>query len=439
MLFVCLMPGVSIADVQGGRYVLGPLDVVRVKVYEWRASRDEVFDWKPLNDQFAIGPEGTLSLPLIGEVDATGLNTAELGQRIAEQFKEHMGFAEAPSVSVEVVRFRPFYITGDVHAPGEFPYRPGLTVLQALSLAGGFYRETGSGHEVIAARGELGLINSDMIQHVARRARLEAEQRGDSEIKFPNELLQRTSDASVARLLEQEQLVFDTRRRGFDTEVKALEELRSFLQANIGSIQSQVETEVKQIELVRKEFDTIQTLLTKGLTSVSHSLELERNLAQLEGERLKVVSSLNEARQELSKTELALIALRNKRANDTALELSQAQAEINTLVHKYDMNEQLLIGAATQTRSPLNDPNFKPAYTIVRRSSSGPTELPADEGTAVEPGDTVKVVLPVLVLPGVEKAFMSGQPMSKSATQPDTSRNVSGQFDASAAAPAERQ
>ena len=61
---------------------------------------------------------------------------------IAEQFRQRMGFVEAPSVSIEIAKFRPFYITGDVQHPGEYAYRPGLTVLQALSLAGGYYRDT---------------------------------------------------------------------------------------------------------------------------------------------------------------------------------------------------------------------------------------------------------------------------------------------------------
>ena len=406
ILFVCLMPGVSAAEQQGERYTLGPLDWVRVKVYEWRASRDEVFEWKALNDQFAIGPEGTLSLPLVGEVEAAGLNTAELCQRIAERFRERMGFAEPPSVSVEVVKFRPFYIIGDVRTPGEFPYRPGLTVLQALSLAGGFYRDAENAQrmdrESISAKGELSLVNVDLLQQIARRARLEAEQRGDNEVKYPAALTERRSVASLSQLLQQEELVFETRRRGYETEVKALEDLASFLKSEISSIESQVETQDRQLGLARKELEGVQTLMSKGLASAPRSLGLQRNVAQLEGERLVVVSSVSRARQELSKTELSLIALRNKRANDIALELSQTQAKIDELSQKYETNERLLIEAQiARSRSGRNDPELQPRYAIVRPSASGANELPADEAMEVQPGDTVKVTLPVPQAHGV--------------------------------------
>ena len=401
ILFICLMPGVSAADKQGERYTLGPLDWVRVKVYEWRASRDEVFEWKALNDQFAIGPEGTLSLPLIGEVEAAGLNTVELCQRIAERFRERMGFAEPPSVSVEVVKFRPFYIVGDVHAPGEFPYRPGLTVLQALSLAGGFYRGAENAQRIdrdsIAAKGELSLVNVGLIQEFARRARLEAEQRGDNEVKYPAALMQRKSVASLSQLMQQEDLVFETRRRGYETEVKALEELSTFLRSEITSIESQIQTQNRQLELARKELQGVQTLMDKGLSNASRSLGVQRNVAQLEGERLVVVSSLSRARQELSKTELSIIALRNKRANDIALELSQTQSKIDELAQKYDMNERLLIEAdvVARSRTMRTEPELLPRYAIVRLSATGSNELPADEATELQPGDTVKVTLPL--------------------------------------------
>ena len=71
--------GAAASEDKHDEYKLGPLDAVRIKAYEWRATRAEVFEWKPLNDQFTIGSEGNLSLPLIGEVKAAGYTTAELG------------------------------------------------------------------------------------------------------------------------------------------------------------------------------------------------------------------------------------------------------------------------------------------------------------------------------------------------------------------------
>src|SRR5262245_64559726 len=66
----------------GNEYVLGPQDKIRLKVLEWRASRDEVFEWSALNAEYAIGAGGQLSLPIIGEVQAGGKTPKELATTI---------------------------------------------------------------------------------------------------------------------------------------------------------------------------------------------------------------------------------------------------------------------------------------------------------------------------------------------------------------------
>ena len=402
LIFLCVAQNVCHADQLEARYLLGPLDLVRVKAFEWQAARDDVFEWKALNDQFVIGAEGTISLPFAGEVKAAGLDTAELGRRIAQQLKENMGFGKAPSVSVEVAKFRPFYVAGDVRNPGEYPFRPGLNVLQSLALAGGFYRENENdrryGREMIQAKGDIRVIDVYLTQLTAQKARLESELRDEAEIKFPDELTRRKSDPSVAQVLSQEELLFSTRRRSFDTELKALGELHSFLKDSIGTLKALVQTQETQLELARKEFAGVGSLAERGLATSSRSLGLQRDVAQLEGDRLKVMNSQNQAQEELSKAELSIIALRNTRVKDITLDLSQTQTKINEYVQRHKMNEQLLVESTvgiSQLRSERADPEMQATYTIVRTSSDHPEELPAAEDTMVKPGDTVKVVVPL--------------------------------------------
>ena len=124
---------------------------------------------------------------------------------------------------------------------------------------------------------------------------------------------------------------------------------------------------------------------------------MERNVAQLEGERLKVVNSLSRVQQELSKNELALIALRNKRQNDITVELAQTQSKIDALAQKYDMNERLLIEAelgVARVAFYARQARPRRSYAIVRSALHGSVDIVATEATPVEPGDTVKVELP---------------------------------------------
>ena len=95
-------------------YKLGPQDKVSIKVYEWRASRDEIYEWTAFKADYIVSASGYLSLPLLGDVSANGLTTMELTRELGLRLKDRMGLVASPDVTVEVVQFRPFYIVGTV-------------------------------------------------------------------------------------------------------------------------------------------------------------------------------------------------------------------------------------------------------------------------------------------------------------------------------------
>ena len=107
-------------------YQLGVGDRLRVTVY------NEV----DLSGEFDVGPAGTVNLPLIGEVVAKGRTIPEVEDAAEELFLQ--GYLKSPSVSIEVLNYRPFYILGEVNSPGSYPFVNGMTVLNAVALAGGF-------------------------------------------------------------------------------------------------------------------------------------------------------------------------------------------------------------------------------------------------------------------------------------------------------------
>ena len=113
------------ADVAG--YTLGPGEQVRVTV----------FRQEQLSGEFRIDGSGSLSLPLVGDVQASGLTMRELEIRIADKLKDE-GYLVNPRVSAEVLIFRPFYILGEVNNPGQYEYTNGMTVTNAVALAGGY-------------------------------------------------------------------------------------------------------------------------------------------------------------------------------------------------------------------------------------------------------------------------------------------------------------
>ncbi|HKR19174.1 MAG TPA: polysaccharide biosynthesis/export family protein [Stellaceae bacterium] len=95
-----------------------------------------VFGQNDLTGDYQVDGSGMLQFPLIGSVHAGGMTAGELQQAITSKLTP--GYLRNPSVSVEVINYRPFSILGEVNKPGAFPYVSGMTVFDAVALAGGF-------------------------------------------------------------------------------------------------------------------------------------------------------------------------------------------------------------------------------------------------------------------------------------------------------------
>lgn len=95
-----------------------------------------VYGQEGLTNTYTIGAAGTITMPLIGGVPARGSTPAALAAHITGRLRD--GFIREPSVAVEIEAYRPFFILGEVAAPGQYPYVPHMSVESAVAIAGGF-------------------------------------------------------------------------------------------------------------------------------------------------------------------------------------------------------------------------------------------------------------------------------------------------------------
>lgn len=107
-------------------YRLGPGDQVRITV----------FGQQDLTGEYSVDGSGMLAFPLIGQIKAGGLTANELERVITKKLSPD--YLKNPSVSVQVLSYRPFYIVGEVKKPGGYAYVSGMTAINAVALAGGF-------------------------------------------------------------------------------------------------------------------------------------------------------------------------------------------------------------------------------------------------------------------------------------------------------------
>jgi len=98
--------------------------------------RVTVFDQRDLTNTYMVDKAGYIAFPLIGAVAAKGKTTKQIEQQIAQKLQQN--FLRDPDVSVEVSTYRPFFILGEVGTSGQYTYVPGMTVQNAVAIAGGF-------------------------------------------------------------------------------------------------------------------------------------------------------------------------------------------------------------------------------------------------------------------------------------------------------------
>jgi protein involved in polysaccharide export with SLBB domain len=109
------------------RYRLGSGDVISIVVL----GEDEL-----KREKIRLTDAGTIQFPVLGELRIRGLTLGEIEQRITSGLKG--GYLVNPKVTVSIDEYRPFFINGEVSKPGGYPYVPGLNVLKAITLAGGY-------------------------------------------------------------------------------------------------------------------------------------------------------------------------------------------------------------------------------------------------------------------------------------------------------------
>ena len=98
--------------------------------------RITVFDQPSLTNTYTVDQAGYIAFPLVGQVPARGRTLQQLSGQIAQKLQQ--GYLRDPDVTIDVDRYRSVFIMGEVGQPGQYAYVPGMTVQNAIAVAGGF-------------------------------------------------------------------------------------------------------------------------------------------------------------------------------------------------------------------------------------------------------------------------------------------------------------
>lgn len=385
----------------GDEYRLGPQDKVKIKAYDWRPGSDDTHEWAALTGGFTVSASGKLSLPIVGDVAVARSTTSDVAHDIAVRLQQRLGLANAPFVSIEISEFRPFYILGGVQKPGEYAYRPSLTMLQAVSVAGGLLRPADASlaaaeRDVIVNRGDLRALSAQRLQLLVRQARLKAQIDEAAQIGLPSEIAAQGNAPAFVRLVKEETQLFDSTRRTLAAQLAINDQTKLLLQQEVASLAIKEKNLAHQIDLTRSELTNVSGLVSRGLAVTTHQTSVEQALAQLESSTLDVKLAQLTAQQRIGQADRDSLELKNKAKSMALADANEVRAKLAELEERIKATRELLDEVEDRLPAEVDsgaaDRRTSAVYYVTRESDGKVLTTSVAESDRVAPGDTIRVV-----------------------------------------------
>jgi len=398
----CFAPAITLAltafSARADPYRLVSEDRIALRVVEWQSGEGEFKDWDVLNGTFLVNDAGEVSIPLVGEVPAVGCTTKELAAKISGLLQEHAGLSSKPYASVEIAQYGPVYLVGGVDKPGPYPYVPGLTVMKAISLAGGLQRtqeNLGARYERdrIQAASTLGNAQIDLHTLMMRQARLKAEMEDKESFDMPPML----AGVKGADALYSEELnLMKLRRVELKSKLAAADGLTDLYSHSIDTLQDKIETQQHQIALLQKELGTVSSLVDKGLSLSSRRLTLDQSVSDAESKLLDLEFQVVSSRQSLEENKRDAADVLNSRNSQIQSDLNDVNQDIAKSNLDTRISQALIDEADRQQDKQLLDDRHQADRTIrlqiVRTGSDGKQQtVDATADMPVQPRDLIEV------------------------------------------------
>jgi polysaccharide export outer membrane protein len=352
----------------------------------------------------SVGPEGEIRFPLVGEVSAQGKSIDEVLKIVQDRVPKKIlrrhaqdgsGYdvvIDKEEISLIVAEYNPVYVKGDVAKPGSYPYRPGLTVRQALSLAGGYNvlqaRTDNSNLLSIDLRGEQDALLNQLARDRVRVRYLESEL-GLTSPKSDSSTSQPESGGIETLVLEQ----LNKSRADFEKEKKHLTESALSLSANLAILEKQMRAEAERAKVDQDELVRVEGLVAKGMAPITRLSDTRRILLLSASRATEVEARTEQVRQRRAEEERKLERLIDQRRIDMLKELQETRTRLaDTEAKRLSASEKMLYIGGLQSQMARGVVAV-PDITLFRRTQGGSTRLSASDDTELLPGDVLEIAL----------------------------------------------
>lgn len=348
-----------------------------------------------LSGDYKIADDETVSFPVVGRITVSNLTPSDLERVVAEELQKRVG--RESFVTIEVVDYKPIFVTGYVTRAGATVWKPGFTVMHAEALAGGAFRPTDVSTALPAETEQLKATraSSDLARLLVQIKRLQAEREGLEKVSAGKDLLELVTVQEADQLVAYQNTMMQSRRNAMEVLMKSLRRSRLLAQEEVTGLKQQMMRIDEQLKLRTDFSETVNLLVKRGFARKEKSFEEQTRISDLEEKRTNVVVALSRISSAVAVLDRDLDVAQQEHLAKLDMDLMKAEREAAQLkidVQASRMAYRKLTGHEVLGASSLNS-SGQPLlnYEIVRSKNGSPVTMRADWISPVMPGDVVVV------------------------------------------------
>lgn len=362
-----------------------------------------------LRHRAPVQMDGNISLPLVGMLPVAGLPLPQLRAKIgaalaSKVFRQRTSdghetvvVIDADEVTTVIAEYRPIYVNGDVSKPGEYPYRPSITVRQLFAVAGGYdimhVRMNNPYLESADLRSEYGSLWTDLAKEQARMWRIKTELGEGAQISSGALMDAPLARSAISDIVNAETEYLKTKQSDYQQE-------KTYLQRGIRQGDDEVrvlsEQQKKDEEGLQADLDDLQKttdLFGKGSLISPRVTDARRAVLLSSTRKLQTSAQLLQVKKQQDEFVRKLAKLDDQRRLDLLRELQDTSVKLNQIREKLQsVGEKLQYTAMVRSQLARGAGN-NVEIAIIRKGDKGPERIIASEDTELQPGDAVEVSL----------------------------------------------
>jgi polysaccharide export outer membrane protein len=354
-----------------------------------------------------INLDGDVVFPVLGTLRAGGRTLSEVqeevSQRIASKTAFSLGndgirtiFLDPTQVTISVASYQPIYVRGDVTKPGEQPFRPGLSVRQAIAVAGGYdllrFRDGNPFMDAAKLRGEYDQLWIEFANAQIRVKRLEAELAGNGELGDQTVAGAPVSAELLRQIVKAEQEQLRLSLQDHEEEGRHLGRAVGISEETASLLGEQQQKEKADMDADAEDLKRVQGLFEKGTLAVTRVTDARQALLTSSVRYLDTSAELSIARQTLEDAKREIDRAESTWRLELLSDLQEARAALETARSKLRATSEQLLYIGTDRSQLTQGLAGEPSIMIFARGDE--TEgRSARESDILAPGDLVEVTL----------------------------------------------